>query len=73
MLRGKPAPVAKADCVRATADMLRLDHSPFEQIFRFRTSDELPDTEEEANAIFAAYLNQIQKVIEAVDEMSVGS
>src|SRR5213075_2631570 len=25
MLRGKPAPVAKADCVRATADMLRLD------------------------------------------------
>ncbi|HXD31287.1 MAG TPA: nucleotidyltransferase domain-containing protein [Pyrinomonadaceae bacterium] len=71
ILHHKPAPVAKPDCVRATADLLKLDRSPFERIFEFRASDNLPTTDEEANAVFAAYMDQIEHVIEAVDEMDV--
>src|SRR6185312_14107509 len=70
-LARNPAPVAKPDCVRATADLLKLDRSPFERIFEFRASDNLPTTDEEANAVFAAYMDQIEHVIEAVDEMDV--
>ncbi len=69
ILHGKEAPVAKPDCVRATAQLLSLDESPFERIFEFRSSGNLPATEQEANEIFAAYMDQVERVIEAVDEM----
>src|SRR6476469_7212697 len=42
LLHGKEAPVAKPDCVRATAELLRLDMEPFEKIFEFRANDTLP-------------------------------
>src|SRR3954467_14821731 len=69
ILLGKPAPLGKPDCVRATADALKLEASSFERIFEFRTTDTLPATDQEANAIFAAYMDQIERVIEVVDEM----
>jgi hypothetical protein len=73
LLYGKDAPVAKPDCVRATAQLLKLDLQPFERIFEFRSTDNLPKSETEANAIFGAYLLQIEQVVEAVDELQPNS
>jgi predicted nucleotidyltransferase len=69
MLYGQEAPVAKPDCVRATANLLKLDPTPFEKIFEFRASGKLPSSEKEANEIFGAYLLQIEQVVEAVDQL----
>jgi predicted nucleotidyltransferase len=69
LLHGQEAPVAKPDCVRATARLLQLDGTVFERIFGFRSGNDLPATETEANEIFGAYMDQIEKVIEDVDEM----
>jgi len=69
LLHGKDAPVSKPDCVRATVQLLKLDAEPFEKIFEFRTSNSLPRSESEANAIFGSYLFQIEQVVEAVDEL----
>ena len=69
LLYGQEPPVAKADCVRATAKVLKLDATPFERIFEFRTSGTLPRSEKEANDLFAAYMSQIEHVVEAVDEL----
>jgi len=68
MLHGDAAPVSKPDCVRETALRLGLDMDPFEKIFAFRTSDFVPPSEKDANDIFAAYMEQIDRVIQAVDE-----
>src|SRR4029078_7515169 len=73
LLHGKEAPVAKPDCVRATAELLRLDPDPFERIFEFRSTGKLPRSESEANAIFGDYMIQIEKVVEAVDELQTNS
>lgn len=70
MLYGEDAPVAKPDCVRATARKFGLDLDPFEKIFAFRSSDYLPPTEKEANDIFAAYMTQLDVVIQAVDDFA---
>ena len=69
MLHGQEAPVSKPDCVRVTARLLRLDRTPFERIFQFRSGDNLPSSEKEANDLFGAYLLQIEQVVEAVDEL----
>src|SRR2546430_482158 len=69
ILHGKEAPVAKPDCVRATAKLLRLESEPFEKIFSFRAAGALPATENEANEIFAAYMDQVERVIEVVDQL----
>src|ERR1041384_3234833 len=42
LLFGQKAPVAKVDCVRARANLLRLDPTPFGRIFEFRTGGNLP-------------------------------
>src|SRR6266542_1988228 len=68
ILHGEEAPVAKPDCVRATVGRFGLDADPFEKIFAFRASGYLPSTENEANDIFAAYMEQIDRVIQLVDE-----
>lgn len=72
ILYGEEAPVAKPDCVRATARRFGLDPDPFEKIFTFRTSDFVPPSEKDANDIFAAYMEQIDRVIQAVDEFDQG-
>ena len=69
LLHGQEAPVTKPDCVRATARLLNLDSMPFERIFNFRSGDSLPGSEKEANDIFGSYLQEIEKVVEAVDEL----
>src|SRR4026209_2671341 len=55
LLHGLEPPVAKSDCVHATARLLHLDPTPFERIFEFRTSDKLPSSEKVANELFGAY------------------
>ncbi|HEX6732850.1 MAG TPA: hypothetical protein VF074_22715 [Pyrinomonadaceae bacterium] len=69
LLHGQEAPVSKSDCVRETVGLLTLDPTPFMQIFEFRSGNAMPGSEEEANEIFGAYLNEIEKVVEAVDEL----
>ena len=69
LLYGQQAPVAKADVVRATAQLLKLDATPFERIFQFYATGALPRSEKEANELFAAYMFQIEQVVEAVDEL----
>jgi hypothetical protein len=69
LLHGEKAPVSKIDGVRATAKLLQLDPAPFERIFEFRASDRLPTSENEAHEIFAAYMFQIEQVVESVDEL----
>jgi hypothetical protein len=71
LLHGQQAPVAKPECVRVTARLLHLDVTPFERIFEFRASDKLPGSETEANEVFGAYMLQIERVIEAVDELTM--
>lgn len=69
LLFGREAPVAKVDCVRITARTLKLDVTPFERVFEFRAGGKLPGSEKEANELFAAYMFQIEQVVEAVDEL----
>jgi hypothetical protein len=69
LLHGQEAPIAKPDVVRATAKLLKLDAPPFERIFEFRASGNLPSSEKEANELFGAYLFQVEQVVEAVDEL----
>src|SRR5919107_1491894 len=52
MLHHREAPISKPDCVRETANLLRLDPKPFERIFEFRASDRLPSSEKEAHELF---------------------
>lgn len=69
VLHGREAPVSKADCVRATVELLKLDGAPFERIFDIRVTGEKPSTEKEANDLFASYMLQIGRVIGAVDKL----
>src|SRR6185503_837530 len=71
LLHGVQAPVAKPDCVRATVRLLNLNSEPFVKIFAMRASGETPATEQEANDLFAAYMLQIERVVEAVDETRI--
>ena len=68
LLHGKTAPVSKPDCVRATVQLLNLDPTPFERIFQLRSGETL-HSDKEAHETFGAYLQEIEKVIEAVDEL----
>jgi predicted nucleotidyltransferase len=68
-LHGVEAPIAKPDCVRATARHLKLDPAPFERIFEFRSGGNLPSSEKETNDLFSSYMFQIEQVVEAVDEL----
>ena len=70
LLHGREAPVAKPDCVRATASLLKLDPASFERIFLFRAGGDLPSTEKEANDLFGSYMFQIEQVVEAIDELN---
>ncbi len=69
VLHGKEAPVAKPDTVRAIVELLKLDGRPFEQIFAMRADGWRPATDQETNDLFAAYMLDIELVIEDVDEL----
>jgi predicted nucleotidyltransferase len=70
ILYGEEAPVAKPDTVRAAIRRFGLESDPFEKIFAFRASDYVPPSEKEANDIFAAYMEQIDHIIQVVDEFT---
>src|ERR1041384_288696 len=72
LLHGLEAPISKPDCVRETANLLRLDPTPFEKIFQFRSGGNLPTSDKAANELFGAYLFQIEQVVEAVDHLPMG-
>lgn len=69
ILFGQEAPVAKPDVVRATARLLKLDLAPFEKVFDLSNDGNMPSSEKAANDLFAAYMFQIEQVVEAVDEL----
>ena len=69
ILLGDEPPISKEDSVRATVSSLGLDPTPFESIFAMRTGTGSKLTEAEENNIFGAYMEQIERVIEAVDRI----
>jgi hypothetical protein len=69
ILCGHEPPVSKADSVHATVSLLGLEASPFEQILELRTKVSKL-TEAEADKVFSAYMDQIERVIQAVDEIA---
>jgi predicted nucleotidyltransferase len=69
ILHGQEPPITKPDTVRATVRLLELDASPFERILELRANGGSSLTEMEANKVFAAYLTQIEHVIEVVDRI----
>lgn len=69
LLHGHEAPVAKPDVVRTTVRLLKLNPEPFERIFELRATGEQPATDQETNDLFAAYMAEVERVVEAVDEM----
>lgn len=69
MLRGIEPPVSKVECVRVTARELKLDAGTFETIFDLRTNGIESLTEADANNLFADYMVQIERVIDAVDRL----
>jgi hypothetical protein len=70
MLRGTEVPVAKRDAIHATANELGLDLSPFDRILELSSSPRAKLSEAEANEIFGAYLVQLERVIDAVDQIT---
>lgn len=69
MLRGREVPVGKRDAIHATADMLGLDVAPFDRILELSSSARPKINETEANEIFGTYLIQLERVIDAVDQI----
>ena len=69
ILRGQEPPVTKPEIVQAIVQTLQLDSSPFETIFKLRTAGKSSLTTDEATLVFAAYMDQIERVIEAVDRL----
>jgi predicted nucleotidyltransferase len=69
ILHGQEPPITKAETVRASVRLLKLDAAPFERIFELRANAGLSLTETEANKVFAAYMTQIERVIEVVDRL----
>lgn len=71
LLHGEQAPVLKHDIVRATTRLLDLDAETFERIFDLPPTDvEVVLDEEEADRLFASYMEQVERVIEAVDRLA---
>ena len=63
-------PVTKHEIVRLTLNQLEIDGKPFEKIFDIRENeDSIPLNEVSANRLFADYMEQIENVIDAVDQM----
>jgi hypothetical protein len=68
ILHGAPPPVTKRDAVKTTARVLGLDTSPFDQILEL-VGKKGRLAKSEAENLFGSYLAQIQKVIDAVDQI----
>ena len=70
ILRGVAAPAKKPEIVAATVKELGIDGSPFDKIFNIRKNEESEKLGEKAsNALFGEYMEQIENVINAVDQI----
>jgi predicted nucleotidyltransferase len=67
-LQGQEPPVTKQETIDATTQLLGLDATPFAGILALHT-DGATLTIDQSNSLFASYLAQIEKVIEAVDRI----
>ncbi|HEY9233174.1 MAG TPA: hypothetical protein VIS78_13555, partial [Blastocatellia bacterium] len=67
-MAGHEAPFAKRDCVMKIAEVLGLDRQVFTRIFEHADTEDLW-LQTEADAIFAGYLKQIERVIDTVDKL----
>ena len=71
LLHGQEPPVLKHDIVRAAVRTLGLDGAVFERVFALREG--AAPGEREADELFASYLAQIERVIEAVDRLDTAN
>lgn len=72
LLHDEQPPVLKQEIVSATVRLLGLDAQTFARVFALPPSAEEVALEEgEADALFASYLAQVERVIEAVDRLEV--
>ena len=69
MLKQHHAPIPKREVIQATANLLSFDAAPFNRILSLAATQERLN-ESQANELFAAYLGQIEKVIDAVDQFN---
>jgi len=68
IIKGIDPPVTKHKIVALTAKHLNIDGAPFERIFNIRENNFKGKMDEKiANDLFGEYLEQIEKVIDAVD------
>lgn len=68
VLYGVEPPVTKREIVALAVQHLKIDGVPFEKIFNIRENNfEANLTERTANDLFAGYMEQIERVIDAVD------
>src|SRR2546421_3799602 len=66
MLHGEEPPVLKREIVRACARRLGLDGAVFERVFELREAGDAASLgEAEADELFAGYMAQVERVIEA--------
>lgn len=74
LLHGEPLPAAKHERVRATARLLGLDAATFERVYALHAGEgDAALDEDEAHELFASYMEQIERVIEAVDRVEVAA
>ncbi len=70
LLHEVKSPVTKREIVSATARRLNLDNTPFEKIFEIRENSASNTLDNiSANQIFADYMREIERVIDAVDKI----
>jgi hypothetical protein len=70
LLHGIESPVTKNAVVKATVKHLKIDGEPFEKIFEIRQNSASKTLDEvSANQLFANYMEQIERVIDAVDKI----
>lgn len=70
ILKGVKSPVTKNEIVQSVAKNLQIDEKPFEKILSIRENSASNTlNESEANQLFADYLEQIENVIDAVDNI----
>ncbi len=69
-LKGLDAPGGKREIVRSAAEAFSIDPKPFEQLLALR-EEKLKAKEVEPEPLLAAYMQQIELVIGAVDRMLV--
>jgi hypothetical protein len=69
ILNAQEPPVTKAEAVQATANLLNLDVEPFEWILKMKGKGAAPASFE-VERMFAAYLKEIERVINVVDRLA---